>query len=357
MRRGALPTLILTALASACASSGAVGVGTVTNVVHAPRVLPNSVVRLNPKTLTPVQVVRVGDAPDLIVRAGGYLWVTHHILRAVSGLIDNRGDRTLTRVNPATGQVRVVGNGLAPCGLSADPPGAVLVANCFPSASRQESTITRVDARTLKFTGTWNVAGSTGFFRGVGYGGRWVWTDGVADDGRSVIRINPRTGAKRSIPVARNPGAFAWSARYRDLWINNYGWGSLTRLHPKNDASAVTRIVAPEPVFPVIAGDSVWVGDWALPRVERVALSGSQRPQNVRLLRTRPPAVIADSNRGVWNIAAGAGYVWATTPRFGALWRIDPRTDAVKRIDLPYYPTGVTANRSGVWVTVRGKWE
>ena len=332
------------------------GVGTVTDVVPAPRVLPNSVVRLNPKTLKPVQVIRVGDAPDLIVQAGGYLWVTHHVLRAISGKIDNRGDRTLTRIDPANAQVKVVGDGLAPCGLSAGPPDAVLVVNCFPAASHQSSTITRVSSRTTKLT-TWGVPGNTGFFRGVGYGGGWVWTDGVAYGGRSVIRIDPRTGVQRLTRVARNPGTFAWSARTHDLWTNNYGWGSLSRLDPANDSSAVRRIVAPEPVFPVVAGDSVWVGDWAMPRVERVALSGSRRPRNITLFRTRPPAVLQDSNRGVWNIAAGAGYIWATTPRFGALWRIDPRTDAVRRIPMPYYPTGVTANASGVWVTVRGKWE
>ncbi len=260
MRQVALPIAILAALASACASGGAVGVGTVKDVVPLPKVVPNSVVRIDPKTLKPVQVVRVGDAPDLIVDAGGYLWVTHHILRAVLSGIDETGDRTLTRVDPATGHASDVGGGLAPCGISADPPDAVLVADCFRLSSGEPSNVTRVDAKTLKLT-SWPVPGGHHFFRGVGSGGGWVWTDGVANDGRSVIRINPRTRAERSIPVPRPPGTFAWSAAQRDLWINNFGWSSLTRVGPRNRSSEVIRIVASEPVFPAMAGDTVWVGD------------------------------------------------------------------------------------------------
>jgi len=351
MRRVALTIVILAALTPGCASSGAVGVGTVTEVVPPPKVVPNSVARLNPKTLKVVQVVPVGNAPDLIVHAGGYLWVTHHILRdQYQGNIVNTGDRTLTRIDPATGKARVVGGGLAPCGLSPGPPGAVLVADCFPRSTDELSNITRVDAKTLDLK-TWTLPGGYAFFRGVGYGGGWIWTDGSAGNTvisgtNIVIRINPRTGAKRRIHVAHAPGAFAWSATHRDLWTNNTFPGSITRLHPKNGASAVFDTAESEPVFPVVAGDTVWTGDWMTPHVERLDMSGSGRPRSIPLPTHNPYA-------GVWNVAAGAGYIWATTPRDGALWRIDPRTDAVRRIPMAYLPTGVTATAGGVWVTVR----
>jgi hypothetical protein len=42
------------------------------------------------------------------------------------------------------------------------------------------------------------------------------------------------------------------------------------------------------------------------------------------------------------------------TPDNDALWRIDPKTNAVTRVNLPYPPTGVTADATNVWVTVRG---
>ena len=93
----------------------------------------------------------------------------------------------------------------------------------------------------------------------------------------------------------------------------------------------------------------MWVGDWAGPSVVRVRAVGSPTRHTFRL----PTDV---RNAGVWNVAVGAGFVWATTPRDGTLWRIDPRTGAVTRVRMqPYLPTGVTTSAGEVWVTVRGR--
>src|SRR6476620_6908668 len=101
MKRFALPIALLALLTAACGSSRAVGVGTVKDLVPLPKVLPNSVVRIDPRTLKPLQVVPVGSAPDLVIISGGFVWVTHHVLRDVdSGALRNAGDRTLTRVDP-----------------------------------------------------------------------------------------------------------------------------------------------------------------------------------------------------------------------------------------------------------------
>ena len=81
--------------------------------------LPNSVVRIDPDTLEPTQVVRVGNDPDLVVVAGGFVWVTHRGRRyADSNALRDAGDRTLTRVDPSTGHAVPVGGGLAPWGLA-----------------------------------------------------------------------------------------------------------------------------------------------------------------------------------------------------------------------------------------------
>ena len=80
----------------------------------------------------------------------------------------------------------------------------------------------------------------------------------------------------------------------------------------------------------------------------RIHAGGSPRPRSIPLPVNNPSA-------GVWNVAAGAGLVWATTPRDGTLWRINPMTNAVTRVSMPYLPTGVTANANQVWVTVREK--
>ena len=141
---------------------------------------PNSLVRIDPKTLKATQVAQVGDAPDLVIASGGYLWVTNNILRdsPASG-IRNAGDRTLTRVDPSTGKAVVVGGGLAPCGLDRRPVRRRLGGQLLPAEERRQPRhVVRIDAKTLDFKATWPVPGGPGFFRGVAYGGGSLWVSG-----------------------------------------------------------------------------------------------------------------------------------------------------------------------------------
>jgi DNA-binding beta-propeller fold protein YncE len=118
-------------------------------------------VRIDPSSLKVKQVAPVGTAPDLVVESGGYLWVASHILRDTpSGAIDNSGDHTLTRVDPATGKTEVVG-GVEPCGITPDPSGDVWVADCYVPGSGESSNVIRVDAATTRFKETVPVPGGT----------------------------------------------------------------------------------------------------------------------------------------------------------------------------------------------------
>ncbi len=203
------------------------------------KLLPNSLVRIDPKTLKATQVAQVGDAPDLVISSGGYLWVTNDILRdsAASG-ITNSGDRTLTRVDPSTGDTVVVGGGLAPCGLTADPSGDVWVVNCYPPKTEQRDNVQRIDAKTLKFEATWPVPGGTGFYRGRAYGGGSLWVSGGGDQNRDMLtQVDPQTGAQQTIHLGRQAGGLAWSEGYGDLWIVNFNEGSLMRLNPATGAA------------------------------------------------------------------------------------------------------------------------
>jgi class 3 adenylate cyclase len=318
----------------------------------ADRVLPNSVIRVDPKTLKVSQVAQVGDGPDLIVAAGGYLWITNNILRdSSSGAIRNGGDHTLVRVDPATGDTVVVGGGLSPCGLAADPSGDVWVANCFAPGSRQNSNITRVEARTLDFKAAYPLAPSPVFYRGVVYGGGFVWVSDPA--GTVVQKIDPRTGARERIRIAGSAGGLDWSGDYGDLWINSFPDGMVTRLDAATGKARTIRSVAVNPVPPVVDGSGVWTGDWSLPQVVHLNAVGPAQPHHVRLpIRNKRlcPRVSC-----VWRVGVGAGAIWATTPEDRALWRIDPTTNAVTRISLPYAPVGVTGDANDLWVTVRGK--
>jgi streptogramin lyase len=73
---------------------------------------------------------------------------------------------------------------------------------------------------------------------------------------------------------------------------------------------------------------------------------GGANPHDISLPVKNP------TDAGVWNVAAGAGAIWATTPRDRTLWRVDPKTNEVTPIPMPYPPAGVAADDDGVWVTV-----
>ena len=192
------------------------------------KVLPNSLVRIDPKTLKATQVAQVGDAPDLVIASGGYLWVTNNILRdTAASNIRNAGDRTLIRVDPSTGKAVVVGGGLAPCGMTADPSGDIWVVNCYPPKSGARDTVVRIDAKTLDFKATWPVPGGPAFYRGRAYGGGSLWVSGGGNGNRGMItQVDPQTGAQQSTRLARYAGGLAWSGGYGDLWIANFDDGN-----------------------------------------------------------------------------------------------------------------------------------
>ena len=314
-----------------------------------PTVLPNSVIRIAPHTLKVTQVTPVGDAPDLVMASGGYLWITNHIQRGRgSGAPRNAGDHTLTRVDPSTHKAVVVGGGLAPCGITADPSGDVWVANCYPSTPGLRDDVVRVDAKTLAFKKTLPAPGGDGFFRGLVYGGGSLWVaqifGGDLQNADTVTQIDAQTGKERTIHVTREASDLAWSGGYGDLWMENFNDGSLTRLHPATGAVRTVDDVATQPNSPIVDGSVVWVGDWASPELVRLSAVGSPRIHRIPL---------PGGTAGVWNVAVGAGAVWATTPHDGALWRIDPKTSSVTRVSLPDLPTGVAADANDVWVTVR----
>jgi streptogramin lyase len=319
-------------------------------------VVPNSLVRLDPHTLKPTAVFPIGSAPDTVLSSGGYLWVMHHVLRDTdSDVTRNAGDHTITRVDPSTGEVTVLGGGLAPCGIAADPSGDVWVANCFVTGSERTANVVRIDAESLEFEATWPVPSGDGFFRGLVYGGGSLWVSDIASPSPpapfKVTQLDPHTGALRSIPIEDFGTALAWSEGYGDLWIDHFVLGSLSRLHPATGAVTTTSKVALNPVSPIVDGDTVWVGDWSIPQLVRIPAVGVGEPRKVSLPTVSAPI---DLRSAVWQVDAGAGAVWAATPRLGAVWRIDPRDDTVTRIPMPYPPGGVAADSDAVWVTIRG---
>lgn len=354
-RRGRGRRIGLTALSFGVAGAVVAILAFVDQGGTATAIRPNSVIRVDPTTLKVSEVASVGDDPDLVVAAGGYLWVTNNILRGVSssGSPRNAGDRTLVRVDPSTGKTRVLAGGLAPCGITPDPSGDVWVANCYPtSVPGLHDDVVRVDARTLVFNKTLPAPGGDGFYRGLAFGDGSLWVSQIEGGDINnppthkpniLTEINPRTRRERPIPLTRSAHMLAWSDGYGELWIANVDNGSLTRLTPRAKAQHTIKQVAAEPVFPAVDGNVIWVADWTSGEVVRVNAVGPPRPHGITLHDTT----------SVWDIAVGAGAIWATTPNDGALWRINPTTNKTTRIPLPYAPTGVAADANDVWVTLR----
>ncbi|HEU5214068.1 MAG TPA: BTAD domain-containing putative transcriptional regulator [Gaiellaceae bacterium] len=324
------------------------------------KLLPSSLVRLNPKTLEPTKVVEIGPRADGVMVSARYLWVTHGILRYGSGGHTNRygarnsGDRKLERINPSTGEVTPVAGGLAPCGMTPDPSGDPWVANCYASG---EGDIVRVDAKTLNFGTHYPVPNSQGFVRGMTYGGGSLWVSPAFNgeptgDGYyelSRLRLNPLTGEllpPRQVRLERKPGGLAWSERQGgNLWITG-SRSSVSRVHVASGAQRHIDGVGEAPSAVLVHGDQVWVGDWLHATVTHFSAVKFDTPHRIRLRVEHFPS-------GVTSLAAGAGYIWATVPDDHALWRIDPTSGQTKRIPLTYYPWGVSVGAGGIWVTLR----
>jgi class 3 adenylate cyclase/streptogramin lyase len=334
-----------------------VGVALASRDEPPPEIVPNSVVRLDPESFEPKDVIPVAKKPDFVVSAGGYIWITHGIIRDTPTSSDeNAPELALTRVDPETGEATIVGGGLAPCALQADPSGDVWVANCFVGGSEKTPNVVRIDAETLRFETQWPLPEGNGYFRGLAYGGGSLWAGEIAGDEPparpAMTAVDPETGTQRTFDLMNATGPLAWSEGYGDLWQADCPIGGATRMNPTTGDARSVENVLPLPCAIVVDGDVVWLGSFVSPTLARLPAVGSARPERVPL-----PIVDADSDVevGVWTVAAGEGFIWATTPRDGALWRIDPKTNDVTRIPLPYVPAGVTVGSDGVWVTVRGE--
>jgi hypothetical protein len=319
----------------------------------------NSLVRLDPETFEPKQVIPIGPKADEIVVAGGYVWVSHASLHN-GAAFGATGDRTLTRVDPSTGEERPVSNGLAPCGITRDPPtGGVWAANCY--GGRAGDMVVRINARTLEFEKRRSVPARKGYYRGIVWGGGSLWVAdpsfakgeyGAKVEGRGLTQFDLRNPAapQGSIQLRRHATALAWSDENGgDLWMTNFNDGSVTHRNVWTGKTKTFDDVASGPAAVVVQDDAVWVADWDIPRVVRLPAVGSGPPHSISLPVTKPLAA------GVVQLAANSSGVWAALPEDHAVWRIDPRNNHPRRIGVEYAPWGVAMGDDGIWVALRGR--
>jgi class 3 adenylate cyclase len=308
-----------------------------------PTVVATSLVRIDPATNDVTDVVRIEDEPDLVVATPRYLWVAHHVFHRPGAAVRRA---LLSRVDMRTHEVVVVGGGLAPCGLTADPSGDVWVASCVASVDRVDTTIVRVDADTLEFEDFVEAPPISRLaYRGLAYGARALWIGDPDEDSfarQDVTRVDLDTRRWRSIRVGSRPAELAWAGSY--LWVPNFYSSSVSRIRGATNNVETLPDVGFRPLAIAVTKDAAWFSqesDHRVPRIDR---------RNFRYDGAVILAVKRES--GVFWVAAGEGSVWATTPADSAVWRIDPATNQTRRIALRYRPTGVAVGGGAVWVAI-----
>jgi len=293
-----------------------------------PTVVPNSLVKIDPRTAKVVEVVRVGRFPGKVVTGYGSVWV-----------VDGK-DETLTRVGARSDGADLVG-GLRlakPAGLVAAGGRGLFV------GSFAQSELVHIDPSTLAVDERLKLPGRTALFVAAGAGSLWITqppTDFHASLPSAISRVsilNGKIQKRFSSPSGVLPGQVAFGAGA--AWVANVGDGTVWRIDA--GTNRIKRIaVGSQPTdvavgfgsawVPCLGRNAVWRIDAATGKVEAIIPTGEE-----------PLA-----------LAAGAGTIWVTNQAAGTISRIDPRTNqVVKTIRLGFNPHGIAVARGAVWVAV-----
>jgi YVTN family beta-propeller protein len=293
-----------------------------------PKVVPNSLVKIDARTNKVVDVIRVGRFPEKVVAGYGSVW-------AVDGK-----DETLTRVGTRSGRSDLVG-GLRlakPAGLVAAGGRGLFV------GSFAQSELVHIDPSTLAVDERLKLPGRTALFVAAGAGSLWI-TQPPADFHSSlpsaITRISILNGniEKRfSSPRGVVPGQIAFGAGA--AWVANVGDGSVWRIDAATNR--IKRIsVGSQPTDVAVGYGSAW-----LPCLGRNAV------WRIDAATGKVEAIIPTGNEPL-ALAAGAGAIWVTNQAAGTVSRIDPRTNkVVKTIRIGFNPHGVAVVDGAVWVAV-----
>jgi DNA-binding SARP family transcriptional activator/streptogramin lyase len=314
----------------------------------APAVVANSLVRLDPKSGRIVSVTRVGDTPVSLALTRDAVWVV------------NRGDRTVSRVDLRTKNVRTIGGVPFAWDIVADGRGNVWVSGA------QTALVARISAGTATFPEP------------------------------------PRPPEIIHVPV--HAGALAVGAGY--LWVANAGVimrktadsfsvggsPSVSRIDLRSRRLVTPIRTAWLPLALAFGAGGAWIGG-SDPRYEHsyvsVLRTGSSAPQTISVVPFGPPLSVAVGAGGVWvlgfngslrrfnpetrrlaarislerlstieplSVAVGAGYVWVTNRSDFSISKIDPATNRIVRTvrlgHVGVVPCGVAATTDAVWVTI-----
>ena len=265
----------------------------------------------------------------------------------------NTDDRTITRIDPATGRVvKTFAVSGEPTDLAVGDD-AIWVASGAAGKGLVESraasaVVSRVDPVSTEVTRTFHLPGPPGFLESsqtLGIGGLAIGRGSVwaVDSDGSISRITNGTGPLVRISVT---GARAIAVGDAGVWFLTTIGNSpaVARIDPGTNKVAQ---VIPVPTSSLV-GIAVGAGYvWATDPYDGVVWRIAPGPKPVE----RTVAI----GLGVAQIAFGDNEVWVANLANGTVSRIDPRTDDVTATRaLDGTPQGVAVHDGSVWVSVAG---
>jgi YVTN family beta-propeller protein len=283
---------------------------------HAPTVVPNSVVKIDPTTNRIVDVVRVGRRPAAVAMVGRNLWVANSL------------DDTLTHIDTSSGETRILGGFQYPTSL-AEYGGTVLVGN------NSSGVLVAIDGVSGVIVDRVRIPGAAATF--LAYGEQSVW---VSEEEAALHRVNVATGAVTT--RVRNSGVHELAFGKGAVWVALGGRRQILRLDA-NDGTSERISIGGLPTGVAVGFGAVWVASSTDDSVWRIDATSGDVDDVVH---------VGDGPEGV---AVAAYSVWVANHTAGTVSRIDPRTnDVVSTVRTGHFPLGLAGDGNGVWITVSG---
>jgi YVTN family beta-propeller protein len=177
--------------------------------------------------------------------------------------------------------------------------------------------------------------------------GGLVWTTGFPQD--RLRLVDAETGRRRpSIPIPA--GTTSMAAGRGSVWVTNQRERTVTRFGVESRRRIGDPVaVAGQPVAVAVTEGAVWVGS-------RTGAGSGRQTQLLQKLDPRTGALLNTVliERGVENIAVGAGAVWVTNRFANTVTRVNTRTGRQDLINVGREPEGVDVGGGYVWVANEG---
>jgi YVTN family beta-propeller protein len=312
--------LLLAGAAFAAVVAVAVAVALLRGGGGAITVRPNSVAVIDTKSNRVVDQIQVGARPGPITAGAGAIWV------------GNLDDRTLSRIDPRTKSVRVIGLDRTPTGV-AYGEGAVWVANGLLG------TVQRVDTDFNSVDPPIDTKAGRAFTGSIAVGFASVW---FASASSVVVRLDPASRhVQTTLSSGASPAGIAVDATA--VWVVNQADSTVYEFSPTTNQKIDLFSVSARPTAITTGGGEVWVADGGFDAVTRID-PVSHTTVTIHPVGSHPSA-----------ITYGAGAVWVTN-RDGTVSRIDPATNEVtKTIKIGNDPEGIVVSGNRVWVAVQAR--